>query len=58
MLDRLAHSFDLQRQFAGNVAHELKTPLAIMQAKLEIFAEDHMKRTRKPQSWYTFRQSR
>ena len=42
MLNRLAHSFDLQRQFAGNAAHELKTPLAIMQAKLEIFAEDHM----------------
>ena len=38
MLNRLAHSFDLQRQFAGNAAHELKTPLAIMQAKLEIFA--------------------
>lgn len=41
MLDRLAHSFDLQCQFAGNAAHELRTPLALMQTKLELFCEEH-----------------
>lgn len=41
MLERLNRAFETQRQFAGNVAHELRTPLALMQAQLELFSAEH-----------------
>lgn len=37
MLLRLEHAFSTQKQFSANVAHELRTPLAVMQAKIEVF---------------------
>ncbi|MCQ5129098.1 HAMP domain-containing histidine kinase [Butyricicoccus faecihominis] len=40
MLDRLEDAFLIQKSFASNAAHELKTPLAVMKSSLQVLEMD------------------
>lgn len=40
MLERLSEAFEAKRQFTGNAAHELRTPLALMQTRLDLYEKE------------------
>ncbi len=41
MLLRFERGFNTQKQFIGNAAHELRTPLTLMQARLDLYRDEH-----------------
>lgn len=41
MLDRISHAFEAQHQFTANAAHELRTPLSLMQSQMDLYFEEN-----------------
>ena len=41
MLDRISHAFEAQHQFTTNAAHELRTPLSLMQSQMDLYVEEN-----------------